>query len=229
MPIYGLDLLNSVQIEPECQEKEMVNFDSVHLKSQIMGFKFDGSLPVAAEDKDDNRTVKSFSVFRKKMDVRDPLGSVSALFLGSMKDSVSQACPTESNHGGGIDHSIREIKRPSLKGPEALRRGSVDSMYTMVQHLNGQPGHPTVLNQVASNFAGIDKLEIRMNTRRRSIGVAMGSFVNSEIVSEGSIIDHGSRMTPANSFGSDRGRHSLPRVSLASRFRTSEPAILDER
>lgn len=83
MPAYGLDLLNSVQLAPECCEKDMDNFDSTLLRSQIMNFKFDGSLAVPAIDQDDDRTVRSFSVFRKKMDCADPVGSVSALFLRS--------------------------------------------------------------------------------------------------------------------------------------------------
>lgn len=95
-------------------------------------------------------------------------------------------------------------------------------MYTMTQHLNGNLGLPTIVNQVSSNFAGIDKLEIRMNTRRKSIGVAMGMFKNSEKGSEKSMMENG-----AGNFGSDRGRNSLPRVSLASKFRTIEPPNLD--
>jgi hypothetical protein len=135
-------------------------------------------------------------VFRKKIDYADPLGSVSALFFESQKDSVLQARPTKSNDPKCMDQSIREIKRPLLRGPNALRRGSVDSMYAMTQQSNGQPEDPTIVNQVSSNFAGIDKLGIQMNTRRWSIGVAMGSFVNSEKGLETSVIEDGSHSSP---------------------------------
>lgn len=222
MPIYGLDLLNSVQLAPQINSKDMVNFDSALLKSQIMNFKFDGPLPVPVDATEDNLTLRSFSVFWKKNDHANPVGSVSALFLGSQKDSVSQACPTESNyHQDSFDQSIRELKRPPLLGSSAILRrasvGSVDSMYTMTSpHLIGRPRLPTIVSQHSSNLSGMDKVSVLKTTRRRSTGVAIGSFVNSERSDERSEV--GSDTKPARVF--DQGKSPTRRVS---KFRTVEP------